>query len=109
MDPEKLTEHALELIAGKFKALSESARLRLILALKEGEKNVSTLVDETGLGQANTSRHLQLLLDVGIVGRRKEGLHVYYFIQDKNIFSLCSQVCGSLEKHHTRRARSFKA
>lgn len=80
------TPDALELIATRFRALSEVARLKLIIALKAGEKSVTELVDETALSQANTSRHLQHLTSVGILSRRKEGLQVLYSIADRSIF-----------------------
>lgn len=50
----------LELIAARFKALGEPARLRILQALRRGERTVSDLMRDTDLSQANTSRHLQL-------------------------------------------------
>ena len=104
----KLTPEALELVAARFRALSETARLRLIMALKSGEKSVTELVDETALSQANASRHLQHLSNVGILSRRKEGLQVLYSIADRSIFNLCEQVCGSVEEVHEKRVRAFR-
>jgi ArsR family transcriptional regulator len=91
-----LSEEALELVAERFKVLSEPLRLRLLNALIDGEKSVSELVEETGSLQANVSKHLGLLLDAGVVARRKEGLRSYYRIADKTVFELCDMVCGSL-------------
>lgn len=82
-------------------------RLRLLIALEHGEQNVSRLVELTGANQANVSRHLQTLAEAGIVGRRKEGLNVYYFIADPGIFDLCENVCGSLRKRYGSQARAF--
>ena len=52
---------------------------------------VGDLVEETGFGQANVSKHLQLLHSLGFVSRRKEGLFVYYALADKQvpIFGIC--------------------
>jgi DNA-binding transcriptional ArsR family regulator len=105
--PKDLSDQALELIAHRFKALSESSRLKLIHALRTGEMSVSELVEETGLTQANTSRHLQLLIDTGILKRRKEGLNVYYAIADKGIFDLCETVCGSIQQRLERHVEAF--
>jgi ArsR family transcriptional regulator len=71
-------------------------RLRLIYALMEGEKTVSELVRKTGSVQANVSKHLSVLLDAGILGRRKQGTSAYYRIVDDSIFQLCDLVCGSI-------------
>ncbi len=91
-----LSEAALEKVAERFKVLSEPMRLKLLYALMDGEKSVSELVQETGGMQANVSKHLGLLLDDGVVGRRKQGLNTYYRITDKSIFELCDLVCGSI-------------
>ena len=87
---------ALEKVSERFKALSEPMRLRLVYALMDGEKNVSELVRETGGVQANVSKHLSVLLDAGILGRRKQGTSSYYRIVDESIFELCDLVCGSI-------------
>jgi len=93
----KYSIEALDLIAERFKALSEPMRLRILNALRSGEKTVTELVEETGSGQANVSKHLGILHRYGMVDRRKEGLNVYYRISDPVIFKLCDLVCGSIE------------
>lgn len=85
------------MIADRFKVLAEPLRLRLLNAMRGGERTVTQLVEETGAGQANVSRHLALLHRTRLVARRKEGLHVYYRIADPSIFEMCELVCGSLE------------
>ncbi len=104
----KLSEDALRLVAERFKALGEPMRLRLIMALEQGEKNVGQIVEEVSSTQANVSRHLQYLTDAGILKRRKEGLHVFYSISDPRVFDLCQVVCGSLEQHFNSRVKAFK-
>lgn len=98
MDRSKLTDSALDMIAARFKLLAESSRLKLIIALEDGERNVTDLVETTGLSQANVSRHLAALVNGGILSRRRNGLNVFYFIADESIFELCETVCGSLQE-----------
>jgi ArsR family transcriptional regulator len=105
--PRPLSEEALLMIAHRFGVLSEPLRLRLIHALFEGEKSVNTLVELTGGTQANVSRHLQTLTQAHILGRRKEGLQVFYSIADPTIFELCDLVCGSIEKQVAKQAQAF--
>ena len=100
-----LTPELLELIAERFKALSEPARLKILNALRDGEKSVSQLMEETGLGQANVSKHLQLLHAAGFVTRRKEGLYVYYGLAGDDVFRLCDIMCGRLEAEAASRRR----
>ena len=40
---------------------------------------------------------IPVLVDAGMLGRRKDGTHVYYRIADEGVFALCEQVCGSLQ------------
>ena len=78
-----LTPEVLVLIAERFKALAEPARLRILSCLGGGELTVSELVGETELGQANVSKHLQLLHAMGFVTRRRDGLFVHYSLADR--------------------------
>ncbi|RMF23404.1 MAG: ArsR family transcriptional regulator [Deltaproteobacteria bacterium] len=94
----QLSPEALDMVAARFRLLGEPSRLALLSALEDGEKTVSDLAEMMGCTQANVSRHLRSLTEAGILGRRKEGLYVYYFIADPSIFELCDLVCGSLEK-----------
>ena len=94
--PMKLSPELMTDVAARFKALAEPARLQLLQHLRSGDASVSELVEETGLTQANVSKHLQLLLRLGFVTRRKDGLHVYYALADKDIFRLCDLMCGRL-------------
>jgi Fic family protein len=79
---QNLTEAAMKLMAARFRALGEVSRLKLILAVGNGEKNVSQLIADTGLSQANASKHLKILTDSGILARRKKGIFVFYCTTD---------------------------
>ena len=102
-----LAPELLELLADRFKALAEPARLSILNYLRSGEMSVGDLVVKTGLGQANVSKHLQLLNAKGFVRRRKEGLFVYYALADKSVFQLCDIMCGRLEAQAKARAKTL--
>jgi ArsR family transcriptional regulator len=93
-----LSPEAFELIAARFRALAEPMRLRILHALGGDEMSVTEIVDATGAGQANVSKHLGVLLDAGIVARRKEGLNAYYSVADDSIFRMCELVCSSIDE-----------
>jgi len=95
-----MQEKSLRLIADRFKVLSDPLRLALLHRLKDGERTVSTLVEETGASQANVSKHLQILRRAGLVERRKEGLSAWYSILDPSIFEICDLVCGRLAEQY---------
>ena len=103
------SEAMLEAVSARFKALGEPMRLRVLNALRPGEKTVGELVVATGATQANISRHLAVLFRDHLVVRRKQGLHVFYRVADAAVFRLCDVVCGTLEQRATRHARSLRA
>jgi ArsR family transcriptional regulator len=73
-------------------------RIRLVDRLREGEATVGELSDSLGASQQNISKHLAVLADTGILGRRKDRNHVYYRIVDEGVLALCEDVCGSLQQ-----------
>lgn len=83
----------LELMADRFKMLSECSRLKIIRSLFNGEKSVTGIVESSGLLQANVSKQLKLLQNHGIVECRPEGLLRYYRLVDFTIKRICSVVC----------------
>ena len=91
-----LSPAALGLMANFFKVLSEVSRLQIVCSLKTGAKNVSEIVEATGLGQANVSKHLNMLTKAGIVAREQKGICVYYQIANPFLFELCDLVCDAL-------------
>nr|WP_204138560.1 metalloregulator ArsR/SmtB family transcription factor [Halomicronema sp. CCY15110] len=92
----KLSPAALQLVAEFFKVLSESSRLQIVCRLRNGPKNVSEIIELTGLGQANVSKHLKILAQAGIVTREQQGVCVFYQIANPFVFDLCELVCNSL-------------
>jgi DNA-binding transcriptional ArsR family regulator len=61
--PNPMPDEALELVADRFKVLGDPVRLRILQALRGGERSVGELVEATGIVQTNVSRHLQILAE----------------------------------------------
>jgi ArsR family transcriptional regulator len=94
-----LSPEALQLVAARFKVLSDPMRLRILQALEDGEMSVSAITEAVESTQPNVSKHLKILQDAGILVRRQEGNVVYYSIADETVFKLCEVVCSSLQEH----------
>ena len=107
MTSRPLSPELLDLVAERFKALAEPARLQILNRLRDGEMTVTELVEATGLGQANVSKHLALLLTLGFVSRRKEGLYVYYTLADARVFKLCDLMCSRIESEVDARQKAL--
>ncbi|MEO6066817.1 MAG: metalloregulator ArsR/SmtB family transcription factor [Gemmatimonadales bacterium] len=104
----ELSESSAGVIADRFRALAEPMRLRLLNSLRRGEMSVGELAEQTGAGQANASKHLQVLLQQGFVERRKEGTTTWYRVADPAVFELCSLVCGGIEEGLERRRKLLR-
>lgn len=70
------------------KALGSGNRLELLEFLAQGERSVEALAKLSGLSVANTSRHLQILRQAGLVAARKEGLFVFYSVSGEGVIKL---------------------
>ena len=102
-----LNDEALEMIANRFRMLSEPMRLKILGTLGEKEMSVTELVTATGANQGNVSKHLGALLQAGIVARRKSGLTANYRISDPTIFALCELVSSRLVEDLEKRKKSL--
>ena len=91
------TPELLAMVAGRFRALSEPARLAILHSLEHGPLTVTELVKQTGLGQGNLSKHLQQLHAASFLSRTRKGLFVYYALADNDVLALCEIMCGRLE------------
>ena len=101
----RLTPELTEIVAERFRALGDPVRLQLMQVLRDGEQTVGEIVEITGLGTANVSKHLQLLHAAGFVTRRKEGLFVYYDLAGSDVLRLCDIICGRLAAESRSRQR----
>jgi len=61
-----------------FRILANEVRLDILACLGGGEKNVSTIMKELGLGQTLVSHNLRKLVKVGFINARKEGNFRFY-------------------------------
>lgn len=90
----------LAAVAGRFRALSEPVRLRLLETLCAGPASVGVLAAQSGQSHANTSKHLLVLAQAGFVTRTSEGTRSVYALADQTTEQLCALICA----HVVRRA-----
>ncbi len=91
-----LPDELVELIASRFRVLADPTRIKLLDQLRGREASVQELTETIGSTQQNVSKHLGVLRQAGIIGRRKAGNYSYYSIADGVVFALCEDVCGGL-------------
>jgi DNA-binding transcriptional ArsR family regulator len=88
----------LELISRRLKALADASRLGVVHCLCGGERSVTELVELTGLGQANVSKHLRILKSEGFVVARRSGRNVLYRVSGTLPEEICTIICRSMKK-----------
>lgn len=90
------SDAVFESAAEIFRVMSAPMRLKIISSLCSGEKNVGQLLQEIQTTQPNMSQHLHTLHESGVLGRRREGVQVYYRIVNERVVSLCRAVCTQI-------------
>jgi rhodanese-related sulfurtransferase/predicted transcriptional regulator len=81
------------------KAMASPNRLELLEALAQGERSVERLAEAAGMSVANTSHHLQVLREGGLVRSRREGQQVVYMLSDDEIPQMMSCLRRVGERH----------
>jgi len=90
------TDEVFEMAAEVFRVMSAPMRLKIISCLCNGEKNVSQLLEEIATTQPNMSQHLNTLYQAGVIGRRREGVQIFYRIINDRVVTLCRAVCTQI-------------
>jgi ArsR family transcriptional regulator len=90
------SEEVFEKTAEIFRVMSSPMRLRIISALCKGEKNVGELLAEIDTTQPNMSQHLNTLYLADVLGKRRDGVQIYYRIVNELVVSLCRAVCDQI-------------
>jgi DNA-binding transcriptional ArsR family regulator len=90
------SDEVFELAAEVFRVMSAPMRLKIISSLCNGEKNVSQLLEEIDTTQPNMSQHLNTLFQAGVIGKRREGVQIFYRIINDRVVTLCRAVCTQI-------------
>ena len=66
-------------------ALASPKRVEIIDLLSQGERRVDSIAEVTGMSVANTSRHLHILRDAGMLTSTRNGLQITYRVADESV------------------------
>jgi DNA-binding transcriptional ArsR family regulator len=106
---EQAEEWLVELAVEIFKMLADATRVRIVLALRDGELSVNTLAYVVGKSPAGVSQHLAKLRLARMVTTRHQGNRVFYRLANEHAQQLVAgalfQAEHSVEDHprHHRR------
>jgi DNA-binding transcriptional ArsR family regulator len=101
---ENLDDRAIEQVADFFGAFAVPMRLKILNALRHGERNVGDLTAEFGCSQANVSKHLSVLAQKGLIAKSLRGTSAFYRIVDPRIYQLCDLVCAQVGQRFAQQA-----
>ena len=83
-----MDDKSIEQVARVLKALAHPVRIKSVEFLRDGEKCVNEVMDAVGGKQSITSQQLNMMRDKGVLACRRDGLNVYYRIDNKNVIEL---------------------
>ena len=86
--------------ADQCKVFSNSRRILILWALIEHPLTVSEVAEAIDTSLQNTSQHLRLMKDKGILTSKREGSTVYYEYQHNPLNNICPQLLEVGEKIH---------
>ena len=90
------SDEVFESAAEVFRVMSAPMRLKIISSLCNGEKNVGELLREINTTQPNMSQHLNTLYQSGVLGKRRDGVQIFYRIINERVVTLCRAVCTQI-------------
>ncbi len=83
-----LEKEKLKLKAKFFRGFADPTRLAILESLRNTEKTVTEIVQETGQSQSNVSNHLSCLLECGLLKNRRDGKNIHYSIRNAKVKNL---------------------
>lgn len=89
---EPLSEESVMSVAAWLRVIAEPTRIRLMEILNAGSASVQGLAAQVGMSHQNTSIHLRVLHQAGILKRRKVKRHTYYELADWSGWWMVEQV-----------------
>jgi len=83
-----------------FRALSDPTRLRILALLRQMELAVGELAQVLGQSQPSVSKHVKIMLDCGLLERRKEGNWVFLKLGERSLVDPLFVLLGQWARRH---------
>ncbi len=101
------TDELLCDLADLFKIFGDTTRIKILYALLESEMCVCAIADLLGMTQSAISHQLRILKDADLVGKRREGKTIYYFLSDDHVRTIVAQGFEHLIEEHLEENSEF--
>ncbi|MGN0741354.1 MAG: ArsR/SmtB family transcription factor [Candidatus Fimadaptatus sp.] len=90
-------------LADLFKIFGDTTRMRILYALLESEMCVCAIAEYLGMTQSAISHQLKVLKDNNLVGSRREGKTIYYFLADDHVRLIVGQGYAHLTEEREKK------
>lgn len=94
-------EELAERQAAVCRIFANSRRIQILWAVADTEKSVTEIAEAVGASLQNTSQHLHLMKEKGILCSRREAQTIYYGLAQTNIAATCQLLAQAHEKKQT--------
>lgn len=85
------TDELLCDLADLYKLFGDTTRMKILFSLFESEMCVCAIAELLGMTQSAISHQLKILKNANLVGNRREGKTIYYFLSDDHVRTIVAQ------------------
>lgn len=78
-------------LADLFKIFGDTTRMRILFSLLENDLCVSDISERLGMTPSAISHQLKVLKDSNLVGNRRAGKTIFYFLADGHVRTIVAQ------------------
>ncbi len=89
--PDELGPEQVDQAALAFSLLSDPTRIRMLWAMRDGERDVTALAAAANARQSVASQHLSKLRLAGLVSTRREGRRILYRLRGGHVHALLTE------------------
>lgn len=82
------SEEKMSDLADLFKIFGDTTRLRILFTLFDDERSVSEIAQILNMTQSAVSHQLAVLRTSKLVGSRRDGKQIFYFLADEHVHTI---------------------
>jgi DNA-binding transcriptional ArsR family regulator len=93
-----VSEDELCNLAELFKVFGDSTRIKILYDLFDGEKNVTEICEDLEMNQSAVSHQLKILRTSKLIGSRRDGKQMIYFLADDHVKTIIAMGKDHIEE-----------
>lgn len=93
-----INENELQDLADLFKMFADSTRIKILVDLSGGEKNVTEICEDLEMNQSAVSHQLKILRNAKLLTARREGKSMYYSLADDHVSTIIAMGKDHIEE-----------